>query len=311
VPFVCWLIPAASQRYKVNILQITGLILSLLFISYYLAPYSQVGRAFDTRNASFSANIKNNVLLLSNLELVRKIANESQTEFFSRTDLTLYRYYNENHGFADRLQMIAPDDAIINATENGAVFGIFPTIFAFENIVPHFIWHSKPTIQFGNMYAHEVGILTDDSDTTTGISFSPSGEAYHQAKWAGILIMLPALLLMLFVANDTCCGDTRQSPFALLPLIAFLHSAPEGGSTEIIRASTLELAIFGLAALVSCRLMPVIANLLVGPAKQQINTLDNNSFQSNNFVNVADVPIAHVAQAPSAPYRWSQPNSRT
>ncbi|WP_263384683.1 hypothetical protein [Granulicella arctica] len=263
--FVCWILAVASQRYKVSLLQIGSLILAAGFISYYLVPYSQYGRSFRIEGGSFSENLKINILLLSNLDKVRTAFKEQNDDLYTGTDFS--RYYNEPQGLADRLQMITPDDLIVNYTAHGGVFGLEPTIFGFENLIPHFIWHDKPIIGFGNVYAHEIGMISDETDTTTGISFSPAGEAFHQAKWAGIFILLPILLFFYFLIVDSVCGDTRSSPFSLLVMIGALHSAPEGGVGEIIRGPTVEIMGLILLSSLVIYLMPLIANLILGPVK--------------------------------------------
>ena len=265
-PFACWLIPAAAQRYRVSILQIAGLLLGFAFTAYYLVPYSQYGRDFRGSGATLSQNLRNNYILLTNLPLVRKIYIQQQAEIYSGDDLV--RYYDKPQGLMDRVQMVTPDDAVINLTEQGSVFGIFPTLFSFENLIPHFIWPSKPSIGFGNVYAHELGIIGDDEDNSTGISFSPAGDAFHQARWVGVLIMLPLLALMLFFIADSVCGDTRDSPFTLLLLLLFLHSAPEGGLLQfapLASATTIQIYI---ASFLGARVMPVIASIFLGPAKE-------------------------------------------
>jgi len=309
-PFLCWLIPATAQRYKVSMLQIGSLLMVFAFITYYLVPYSQFGRTFINDQNTFSQNLAINVYLLSRLPEVRKAYNDD-AEAQSGSDAL--KYFDKPQGFADRLQMLTPDDAIINATENGAVFGIGPTIFAFQNVVPHFIWPAKPTIQFGNIYAHEAGILTHEDDVTTGISFSPAGEAFHQAKWMGILVMLPILFFLLFYIVDSCCGDTRESPIALLAMLAFFHGAPEGGVIFVVQGFTMISLIFFIVAWVCAYLMPMMAGLVVGPAKRMI---ERQTMVVSWRKRANARAVAEEVQEPSAPespapapvpiYRWSR-----
>jgi hypothetical protein len=260
-PFVCWLLPAATHRYRINWLQLATVSAGLWFTVVYLVPYSQYGRAFKDPTASFSENLSTSLLLLSNLERVRQIYSASQAEAY--VNATFFRYYDKPQGIADRIQMITPDDALIDATENGAVFGVFPTIFSFENLIPHFLWKSKPSIGFGNIYAREIGILPPD-DIDTQISFSPSGDAFHQARWTGVLTLLPILCFLLFLSVDSFCGDTRASPFALIPMLTYFHAAPEGGLSQFAPAMFTGVLYVYITAFVGTRLMPLAADLLLG-----------------------------------------------
>jgi hypothetical protein len=280
-PFVCWFIAAASQRYKVSVVQIGGILLAIAFVTYYLVPYSQFGRTYYVPEASFSQNFKSNVFLLSNLGAVRKAYNASSAELYTGTDYS--RYYNDPQGLVDRLQMITPDDLIISYTENGGTFGLAPTLFSYENLIPHFLWKDKPTIQFGNIYAHEIGILPDEDDVTTGISFSPSGDAFHQARWSGIFLLLPVLLFVFFVVLDSFCGDCRTSPIALIALIGTFHAAPEGGVTEIIRGPFVTTGGTWIVACIVVYLMPLMANLLAGPARNAIEKIPHVASRAGRF----------------------------
>jgi hypothetical protein len=313
-PFACWIFAVAAQRYKITVAQFFGLLLTAILVVYYLIPYTQIGRNAGEgigRNAgegttNFSESIKVNIFLLSNLDLVRAAYNLDEQRYNESNSIML-RYYDRPQGLADRLQMIAPDDILINATETTGSFGIFPLVFAFENNIPHFLWAGKPIVNFGNLYAREIGII-DRSDTTTGISFSPAGDMYHQARWGGILGLLPALLFVLFVVTDSCCGDTRSSPFALLAFILFLHSAPEAGATGIIHAMTFDIGVLLLVAVVSTKMMPFIAGLVLGRVKSEPGA--EPIIQAPTTAFAAAVPGMPSSEIPPSTYRWSRPDSR-
>ncbi|MEO6802893.1 MAG: hypothetical protein ABI197_06585 [Granulicella sp.] len=306
-PFACWVFAAAAQRYKISVAQIAGLLMAAVFISYYLVPYAQFGRGARGDTVGFRDGLKISIILLSNLDLVRA-AYKLDEQRYSQSDNIMLRYYDKSQGLADRLQMIAPDDVLIDATQNSGSFGLLPLIFAFENNIPHFLWPGKPVINFGNIYAREVGIITDQADVTTGVSFSAAGDMYHQAKWGGILALLPVLLFVLFVVTDSCCGDTRTSPFALLALILFLHSAPEGGGSGIIRDSTFGIVALFVVAFLSTKVMPVVANLFAGKLKTQPQSGSIFQPQPAAFAAVA-VPGAPGPEVPPPAYRWSNPRS--
>jgi hypothetical protein len=137
---------------------------------------------------------------------------------------------------------------------------------SFGNLVPHFIWPDKPELVGGNTYAHEIGGLSED-DTTTGISFSPSGEGYHLARWYGVLLVAPVLWIMLFTLFDWMCGDAQTAPWGLLAIVIFAHQAPEGMLEGVVYC--MGYIAFGIivAALSAAYFMPIVGSLIKGPER--------------------------------------------
>lgn len=267
-PMLCWLVIAASQRYRVSGYQIIGFILAVGLMVYYLVPYSQYGRNFllrgsltESKQEAFSKNIDVAFSLLSDLGSVRE-----QYEQNAKAEQTLSTgpaYFDKPQGLFDRLQMLSMDDAIINETEQSGKFGSWPIIYYFENLVPHFLWPGKPVIGIGNLYAHELGMLGDE-DVTTGISFSPVGEAFHIERWVGIFIVAPVLWIMLFTLFDSLCGDVRKSPWGLLAIVLFAHVAPEqmlGGIVYMLWYGAIGII---FAALAAAYVMAILGSIFTG-----------------------------------------------
>jgi hypothetical protein len=144
-PMVCWLVAAASQRYKLTLLHLAAGIAGVLFMFLFLVPYSQYGRNMAGLDQPLEERIATATRLLSNLGEVRQEYNESNDEGYSESP----GYFNTSQGFLDRLQMISVDDGLIAVTDRTGTFGYFPVIFGFENLVPHVFWPSKPSIAFG------------------------------------------------------------------------------------------------------------------------------------------------------------------
>jgi hypothetical protein len=259
-PFLCWLIAAASQRYKISRFQLAGALFATFFIFQYLVPYAQYGRTF--RAESGSENLQVSLSLLSDLGYVREQYLETSSDSYG--DDAGFGYYDTPQGFFDRLQEFPLDDALIEHTRQFGTFGFYPVLASFQNLVPHFIWKDKPATLFGNVYAHEIGILAEE-DESTGISFSPTAEAFHLMGWLGIFLVAPCLWLALFTLFDSLCGDVRNSPWGLLAIVIFAHQAPEGGITVI--AYALGYTAFGIvfAAVMGAYLMPVIGTFFIGP----------------------------------------------
>jgi hypothetical protein len=263
-PLLCWLVAAASQRYKVTRFQLGGALFATFFIFQYLVPYAQYGRIFrgESGTQSFGDSLSISLSLLSDLGYVREQYLESSGG--TDGDDAGFHYFDTPQGFFDRLQEFPLDDAIIEHTRQFGQFGFYPVIASFQNLVPHFIWKDKPVLLFGNVYAHEVGILAEE-DVSTGVSFSPTAEAFHLMGWMGIFLVAPCLWLALFTLFDSLCGDVRKSPWGLLAIVTFAHAAPEGGIGII--AYLIGFTAFGIifAAVLGAYLMPVIGTFFIGP----------------------------------------------
>lgn len=287
-PILCWFVSAASQRYKLSLYQIFGGGAALVFMILFLVPYSQYGRNLVPEGASMMDRVNLSIDLLTSLGAVRDKFVTTEVESFSEEHQS---YFNKPQGFLERLQMVSVDDGLIEVTERKGVFGYAPITAGFLNLVPHVFWPSKPSIGFGNLYAHEIGGLPED-DFTTGISFSPSGEAYHIAKWTGIFILAPALWIMLFTLFNSLCGDTRVSPWGLLMVAYFAHMAPEGMLGGVIYTSGF--GTFGLlvAALSATYVMPIIGTLFKGPEKTRL--------RRTAFMRIAPRRAAPISSSPDS-----------
>jgi len=259
VPFVCWLMAAASQRYRISRFQICGIGVVAFLIFYYLVPYAQYGRTYREEGEAF--NVETTVSLLSDLDYVRDQYYESST---GALEDRVQGYFNTPQGFFDRLQMVSIDDALINHTQQSGAYGITPVIQSFQNLVPHFIWPDKPSLLTGNTFAHEVGLLAEE-DTSTGVSFSSTSVAFHLLGWPGIFLLAPAIWLLLFIVFDSLCGDVRKAPWGLLVMVLFAHAAPEGDINSIIYMCFY--AAFGIvfAAVMGAYVMPVLGTFFIGP----------------------------------------------
>lgn len=222
-PLVCWLLAASAQNYRIKRTELMGGTLFLFFLFRFMVPYTQYGRTQLT--GTMSGNIDLSLKLLSNLGSVRELYIQREKEAHRESGSG---YFNSPQGFFDRLQMISPDDQLIESTERLGPFGLFPILVDVENLVPHVFWPNKPVVRWGNVFAHYTLNPIGEEDETTGISFTPSGEAYRLARWPGVFILAPVIWTMTFVWFDSLCGDVRRSPWGLLVLTLCAHVAPEG-----------------------------------------------------------------------------------
>ncbi len=201
---------------------------------------------------------------MSTLNKRSELYNEREEAIEGPTGLN--EYYNTPQGFWERLQMISVDDKLNDVTDRGHVFGLLPIKLAFINAIPHFLWPNKPGINPGNAYAHEItGTAQGEGDVTTGISFSPTGEAYHLARWTGVLILAPLLWCLLFIEFDSILGDLRTTPWGLLALALITHVAPEGALSNMIYLMTFGVEIIVFCAFFAAWFAPLIATSLLGP----------------------------------------------
>jgi hypothetical protein len=258
-PFACWLIAAASQRYRISRFQMGGILVVAFIIFYYLVPYSQYGRTYKEEGEVF--NVDTTISLLSNLDYVRAQYYETSTESLEDR---VQGYFNTPQGFFDRLEMVSIDDALNNHTLQFGTFGITPVIQSFENVVPHFLWPNKPGLLSGNVFAHEVGLLAEE-DYSTGVSFSSTAVAFHLLGWPGIFLLAPALWLLLFTIFDSLCGDVRKAPWGLLVMVLYAHAAPEGDINSVIYMCFYGAFAIIFAAIMGAYVMPVVGTFFIGP----------------------------------------------
>jgi hypothetical protein len=201
------------------------------------------------------------------------------------------QYFNDSQGFFDRLQMLAPDDGLIDYTAQGHFDGLSVIWASFANWVPHFLWPNKPVLGAGNSYAHEIGGIVGEEDESTGISFSPTGEAFHLAGWYGVFVVAPIIWTMLFTIFDSLCGDVRESPWGALAIAIFAHLAPEAALSGAVYAMWYGPLAITVAAVASSYLMPIIGTLLAGAEKTGLIRIR----KPGTFVSSVLVPRARAA----------------
>jgi len=264
-PIACVMIAAAALRYKFSTGQVMTFALGMAFSFYYLVPYIQVGKSVVGAD-TFVGTVESAYALITDLSSVRATTLQAEQSALDVDDYSIH-YYNSAQGIFDRLQMISIDDALIDVTEQGHVFGLTPLLYDVYNLVPHFIWPGKPLIALGNLYSHEIGLAhystAGEEDTTTGISFSPTSDAFHMARWTGVLLVAPALWFICFFMMDFVCGDTHKSPWGLLMVAMCAHIAPEGMMSGPFYLTTIGLFTVVFVSFLATYVLPVIGNVLI------------------------------------------------
>ena len=273
-PIACVMVAAAALRYKFSTGQVVTFVLGMVFTFYYLVPYIQLGKSAVV-GETFGGRVESAYNLITDLDAVRATTLEQERSYEDSDDYSVH-YYNSSQGIFDRLQMISIDDALIDVTEQGHVFGLSPLLYDTYNLVPHFIWPTKPLIALGNIYSHEIGLAhystAGQEDSTTGISFSPTSDAFHMARWTGVLLVAPALWFMCFFTMDYVCGDTRKSPWGLLMVAMCAHIAPEGMMNGPYYLTTIGPLTVIFVSFLATYVLPLIGNVLIKRQRPLVTT---------------------------------------
>ena len=225
-PVVCWIFALAWARFRLRLVHFVFLGAFVYACQIVLIPIAQIGRD-EMVTWSYGERVQVVEGHLLDIPGLQKRYNTWDPP--ADLDMRMY-YYGEPRGIMDRLSMM-PNDSVLNQwTEEGHLFGFLALEFYFGNLVPHLIApHKLEGVRVGgNAYMHEMGRLAED-DVTTGISFSPTAEAFHIDSWRGVLLIAPAVWLLLFITMDATCGDIRRQPLGLLYVLVLAHIAPEGG----------------------------------------------------------------------------------
>jgi hypothetical protein len=273
---VTWLLTCILYRFRFNWKHITTIVVFGLFAQFVLVPFSQYGRR---SRADATTGTSQAMALESAIEYLKDPlgTNAAYEEELSNLNLNEgYHFYTTSQPFLERLSMFSPDDALISYTEKGNIFGLTSTFASYVNIVPHFLWKDKPSAGFGNTYAHEIGIL-DESDTTTGISFSPVADAFHEASWFGVVLVFPPVIFLYFFITDSLTGSVRDSPYALLPIALSAHAAPEGMMTGAIYLQTYGAMLLIIIAFLAKNLLARITMLTMGGDRVRV-------FRTRDFI---------------------------
>lgn len=267
---LCWLLPVCVMRYRLSARQFILTGAALFYAFYFLVPLDQYGRGEIHQDTTQSERMALVETMLTHPVRTRQL----YLAYFKNMEengIFYGGYYDKAQGFMDRLEFVSVDDTLVAFTqrENRTV-GLGPVLESFANTVPRFIWHDKPAPHFGgNFYVHEMGGLSDD-DTTTGISFSPTAEAFHMNKWIGVLLVAPILWLMTFLVFDILFGDLRATPWGLLVIVSLSHTASEGALGGLVHFLTFGAEILVFCALFAVYVAPVFAIPILGPEHRKV-----------------------------------------
>jgi hypothetical protein len=257
-PSFAWIFAAIGAGVYVSVRKvlIIGALTALAVL--YLTPYSQVGRMYR-QDPDIMGKM---VYLLEHPQETRALyeaSSETSHQFG-------YQWFDHAQGLMDRLTMFPIDDALIYYTDHGRPGSMYPIASYFYNIVPRYLAPDKQTIQWGNYYAHQIGMLSK-GDFTTGISFSPFSEAYHDGGWVGVTLLSCGMFLLVFYVSDAVAGSVRQNIWAILYIVYFSLQAPEGAlRTTVYSATTFTVSVIS-AAFICTKIAPILGGFFVPPTQ--------------------------------------------
>ncbi|AFL89820.1 hypothetical protein Terro_3606 [Terriglobus roseus DSM 18391] len=256
---VAWAVAALAAGYRIGKVRLLALTVVAVVASSILTPYSQIGRQF--RGA---ADLNDQAIYLLEHPLETRELYALQSERESRRHKSDIHWFEHSQGLLDRLTMFPIDDALIAMTDQGHSRTLYVYATYLMNSVPHLFFPDKPNILWGNEFAHEIGMLSP-ADHTTSISFSPFSDAYHVGQWQVIFFIAPFMFFVLFYVTDSVAGSTNQTAWALLYVLYFSHTAPEGMmATTVYGSTTFTIAVI-LGAFVVARITPLLGQLVTLP----------------------------------------------
>ena len=280
VPLITWLVPALALRFDFSKKQVIGVAFVIYFMAHYLVPFSQYGRRSRDENGSQLNQLVAAIGYFQHLDQTRQSFLETAAE--EDYDDSPH-FFDSPMGLFDREQMLAYDDNLIAYTDQGHIFGLAPALDGYANVVPRAIWKNKPYFAYGNDYGREIGVI-DADDVSTGIAFSPLADAYHEAVWFGVFIVLPFVTFAYFFVTNSVTGSARTSPWALLAIAMSTHIAPEG-----LLQGTIYLTTYGIVAILLiatlCRwVLPLVSSLILGGDRSRLR-------RRQGFGSKAAIPI--------------------
>ena len=258
-PMVCWAVGVFYARLRVRLIHVVAIIAMGLLSFGFISPLSA------SRDLAEDLDTDGHVVFAWYLFTHPSVLHEHIKQIQVTKDMGVAEYYGVPQGsLIERLSMIPPDDELFAYSVKGHYEGMTPIYQYFSNLMPHFLNPDKQVTFSGNYYAHEMGAGLSEEDYSTGISFSPVGEAFHCEGWGGILWLLPLIWILLFSTVDFVVGDMTKYPWGLMVVVWLAHAAPEqlvAGMIYFIGYGNFGMA---LAIIVVTRIAPILGSLFLG-----------------------------------------------
>ncbi|MGC9199598.1 MAG: hypothetical protein ACP5E5_11785 [Acidobacteriaceae bacterium] len=259
-PMVCWMVGAFYSRLKVRLVHVVGILLMGVLSFAVVSPLSASRDLAEGLDNTQRLELIGH--LLTHYSYLRQHV-ENLEEVGASTGVG--EWYDKPQGsLVERLSMVPVDDELIAYSDEGHYEGLAPVYQYVGNLAPHFINPNKVLFYGGNYYAHEMGYGLAEGDYSTGISFSPVGEAFHCEGWGGIFWLLPTIWIVFFSSIDFVVGDVMKYPWGLMVVVWFGHLVPEqllGGMIYFLGYGNFGLF---LAIVLVTRIAPILGALFLG-----------------------------------------------
>lgn len=260
-PALCWALGATIAGYRITFRR--AIVVGVLggSMALFFTPISQIGRVYRDRQDSQERALD---LLMHPLE-TRELYTQVESEL-DKKDTGGYRWFDHNLGLLDRLTLFPIDDALIHRTDAGFSPGILPIQTYAINMIPRYLVKEKLVWSWGNRYAHEIGMLGRD-DNTTGISFSPFADLYHEVQWWGLTVVCLPMYVFMFWFCDSLTGSIHDTIWASLYILLFSHNAAEAMFWGPFQAISIYAVMVVLLSLLSRYILPILGGLFFPPAR--------------------------------------------
>lgn len=254
-PSVAWVVAAVAAGYRTTLTRLALLAATAIFAVTILTPFSQIARNY--RGEANQAEIAWQ-LLQHPLETRARYNEDLRLSYVVGYG---YHWFDQPQGLLDRLTMVPVDDALVWSTDHvrpGSPDALWSYVL---NMVPRYLYPNKPNLLWGNVYAHDIGLIGEE-DETTGISFTLYADGYHTAGWLGVTLILGIMIFAMCYVCDSVSGSIAKTQWGLVYVLYFTHAAAEGmlGMTTYA-ISTTSVALIS-AALISTYFAPVLGNLV-------------------------------------------------
>ncbi len=254
-PAAAWIVAAVAAGYRAPLRRLVLVAAAGMAAVTLLTPFSQLARNYrgDVNEAQLAWQ-----LIEHPIETRQRYNEELKLSYAQGYG---YHWFDEPQGLVDRLTMLPVDDALIWSTDNkrsGSPYALWSYVL---NMVPRYLYPNKPTLSWGNVYAHDIGLVAE-GDETTGISFTPYADGYHTAGWLGVTLVLGLMVFCMCFVCDSVAGSIATTQWGLVYVLYFTHAAAEGmlGMTTYTISATTPALIAG--ALICTYIAPVLGNIL-------------------------------------------------